>query len=114
MFELLPYDLVLMDCQMPEMDGFEASREIRRREGPGRHVAIVAMTADAMAGCREQCIEAGMDDFIAKPVAAEALFEALQEWAPVKKPAPAGPECQQNPPGAPGVAARLSVGQRVN
>jgi CheY-like chemotaxis protein len=74
---------------MPEMDGYEAAQEIRRREGPGRHVAIVAMTADAMAGCREQCLAAGMDDFVAKPVALEALFEALQKWAPVKEPAPA-------------------------
>ncbi len=87
MFELLPYDLVFMDCQMPEMDGYEATREIRRREGPGRHVAIIAMTADAMAGCRERCLEAGMDDFIAKPVGMEALFEVLRRWAPVKEPA---------------------------
>jgi signal transduction histidine kinase/ligand-binding sensor domain-containing protein/DNA-binding response OmpR family regulator len=88
MFELLPYDLVFMDCQMPEMDGYQATQEIRRREGPGRRVAIVAMTADAMAGCRERCLGAGMDDFIAKPVAMEALFEALRKWAPVKEPAP--------------------------
>jgi len=89
MFELLPYALVFMDCQMPEMDGYEAAGEIRRREGPGRRVAIIAMTADAMAGCREQCLEAGMDDFVGKPVAMEALFEALQKWVPVKEPAPA-------------------------
>jgi signal transduction histidine kinase/CheY-like chemotaxis protein len=89
MFELLPYDLVFMDCQMPEMDGYEAAQEIRRREEPGRHVAIIAMTADAMAGCRERCLAAGMDDFVGKPVAMEALFEALQRWAPVKEPAPA-------------------------
>jgi signal transduction histidine kinase/DNA-binding response OmpR family regulator len=91
MFELLPYDLVFMDCQMPEMDGYEAAGEIRRREGPGRRVAIIAMTADAMAGCREQCLEAGMDDFVNKPVAMEALFEALQRWVPVKEPAPEAP-----------------------
>jgi len=78
-----------MDCQMPEMDGYETSREIRRREGPGRHVPIIAMTADAMSGCRERCLEAGMDDFISKPVAMEALFGALRKWAPVKEPAPA-------------------------
>jgi CheY-like chemotaxis protein len=89
MYELLPYDLVFMDCQMPEMDGYEASREIRRREGPGRKVPIIAMTADAMSGCREQCIEAGMDDFVGKPVTMEALFGAVRKWAPVKEPAPA-------------------------
>ena len=89
MFDLLPYDLVFMDCQMPEMDGYEAAQEIRRRERPDRHVAIIAMTADAMAGCRERCLEAGMDDFVGKPVAMEALFEALQRWAPVKEPVPA-------------------------
>jgi CheY-like chemotaxis protein len=49
-------------------------------------VAVIAMTADAMAGCREQCLKAGMDDFVAKPVAMEALFEALQRWAPAKEP----------------------------
>ena len=87
MFETLPYDLVFMDCQMPEMDGYEATRRIRRRQEPGRQVAIIAMTADAMEGCREQCLAAGMDDFIAKPVAMKALFEALQKWAPVKQPA---------------------------
>jgi signal transduction histidine kinase/CheY-like chemotaxis protein len=90
MLELLPYDLVFMDCQMPEMDGYEAARTIRRREEPGRRVAIIAMTADAMAGCRERCLEAGMDDFVGKPVAMEALFKALQRWVPVKEPSPAG------------------------
>jgi CheY-like chemotaxis protein len=91
-----------MDCQMPEMDGYEASREIRRREGPARHVAIIAMTADVMAGCRERCLEAGMDDFISKPVAMEVLFEALRRRAPVRDPAPDRSEHQDTPPGAPG------------
>jgi CheY-like chemotaxis protein len=92
---------------MPEMDGYEAAPEIRRREGPDRHVAIIAMTADAMAGCREQCLAAGMDDFVGKPVAMEALFEALQRWAPVKEPAPGGSEDLSISLGAPG-AAHLS------
>jgi two-component system sensor histidine kinase/response regulator len=80
--EMLPYDLILMDCQMPEMDGYEAAREIRRREGGHRQTAIVAMTAEAMIGAREKCIEAGMDDYIAKPVRLEDMVEALRKWLP--------------------------------
>jgi CheY-like chemotaxis protein len=114
MFELLPYDLVFMDCQMPEMDGYEAAQEIRRREGPGRHVPIVAMTADAMTGCREQCLAAGMDDFIAKPVAMEAMFEALQRWVPARKHSPAGPEERDTRLGASGVAQHYDTESRFH
>jgi CheY-like chemotaxis protein len=80
MFEIRPYDLIFMDCQMPEMDGYAASREIRSREGARRHVAIVAMTAEVMAGTRELCIEAGMDDYIPKPVKCDEMIEALRKW----------------------------------
>lgn len=62
------FSLVLMDCQMPEMDGFEATRRIRQLEGPERNIPIVAMTANAMEGDRERCIEAGMNDYVTKPV----------------------------------------------
>jgi hypothetical protein len=84
------------------MDGYAATREIRRREGPGRHVAIIAMTAEAMAGCREQCLEAGMDDFIAKPITMAALMEVLKRWAPTKETAPAPSEHPGISPGAQG------------
>ncbi len=75
------YALILMDCQMPEMDGFEATRQIRGLEAvTGNHVPIIAMTANAMKGDREQCIEAGMDDYISKPVRIASLKEKLEDW----------------------------------
>jgi CheY-like chemotaxis protein len=71
---------------MPEMDGYEATAEIRRREGSGRHMAVVAMTAEALAGCRERCLQAGMDDFIAKPVRLPDLMAALRKWVLTQQP----------------------------
>ncbi len=80
----IPYDLVLMDCQMPEMDGFEATRHIRNPESevPNHDVPIIAMTAHAMKGDREKCLEAGMNDYISKPVSPHALMESLNRWIP--------------------------------
>jgi PAS domain S-box-containing protein len=80
--QTLPYDIVLMDCQMPEMDGYEATRAIRQLPGPARHVAIVAVTAHAMVGDRERCEAAGMDDYVTKPVTAAAIEAALRRWLP--------------------------------
>jgi signal transduction histidine kinase/DNA-binding response OmpR family regulator/HPt (histidine-containing phosphotransfer) domain-containing protein len=80
MLDLLPYDVVFMDCEMPEMDGYEATAEIRRRHANDRHVPVVAMTAKAIQGDRERCLEAGMDDYISKPVRLEDLDAALARY----------------------------------
>ncbi|MBI4913269.1 MAG: response regulator [Acidobacteria bacterium] len=76
------YDVLFMDCQMPGMDGFEATRRIRKREAEGTRLPIIAMTANAMVGDRERCFEAGMDDYVPKPVRADAILEALKRCLP--------------------------------
>src|SRR5206468_10069545 len=86
------YDIVFMDVQMPEMDGLEATRRIREREkerASGPHMrpptTIIAMTADAMIGDREKCLQSGMDDYLSKPVRPGAVQAALRRWGPVAR-----------------------------
>jgi two-component system sensor histidine kinase/response regulator len=83
----IPYSLIFMDCHMPEMDGFEATRLIRKREldsGPAcpwkSPIHIIALTASAMQGDREKCLAVGMDDFVSKPVRLAELQAALERW----------------------------------
>ncbi|BCS34235.1 hypothetical protein TBR22_A34640 [Luteitalea sp. TBR-22] len=78
----LPFDVVLMDCQMPECDGFEATQRIRAGEDDGRHQVIIALTAGAMQEDRDRCRAAGMDDYLTKPIRKEQLRDALRQWQP--------------------------------
>jgi CheY-like chemotaxis protein len=73
---------VLMDCQMPQLDGYDATREIRGQETGGRRVPIIAVTAHAMTSDRDACLEAGMDDYISKPIRPGELEAALGRWVP--------------------------------
>jgi len=86
-------DVILMDVQMPEMDGFEATREIRTKEarsGSHGHIPIIAMTAYATEGDRERCLEAGMDDYVSKPISAAKLFQAIDNLLPPEESGPSG------------------------
>ncbi len=82
--ESLPYDLVLMDCQMPEMDGYEATRQIRNTQSAvlNHAIPIIAMTANVIKGDREKCLEAGMNDYISKPVYPQTLAVVIEKWLP--------------------------------
>ncbi|WP_404389544.1 response regulator [Pseudoalteromonas phenolica] len=81
------YTVILMDCQMPEMDGYKASQAVRNGKAGElyKDIPIIAMTANAMVGDKDKCLEAGMDDYISKPIKPEVLFERLLQWLPYKK-----------------------------
>jgi CheY-like chemotaxis protein len=76
------YDAILMDCQMPELDGYDTTVALRARENGGPRVPVIAMTAHAMDGDRARCLAAGMDDYISKPIRSKLLIETLRRWVP--------------------------------
>jgi len=82
LFQKEPYDLILMDCKIPDMDGYEATKQIRQLEFAEHAPTIIAVTADAMKTAQEECLAAGMDDYISKPVNKEKLYALLREWLP--------------------------------
>lgn len=95
--EQVSYDLVLMDCQMPEMDGYTATRLFRKRSKKSKHTPIIAMTANVMSGDREKCLAAGMDDYISKPIRMDMLESLLTKWLGERNLQQSSPDAKNNP-----------------
>jgi CheY-like chemotaxis protein len=109
------YALVLMDCQMPVMDGFETTRRIRELEasasGPDKHVPIVAVTASAMVGTRKKCLVAGMDDYLSKPIKFDTFKAVVEHWLPAIEPSRAeSDDARERPASVPLVTAEAARG----
>ncbi|MEA2625186.1 MAG: two-component system, sensor histidine kinase and response regulator, partial [Candidatus Binatota bacterium] len=107
----LPFDVILMDVQMPEMNGLEATAAIRQAEGEGRRTPVIALTANALEEDRERCLAAGMDDYIAKPVRKENLLRTLRRWSP--KPTATVAGAQSSPEPSPRRDVDLGPGPRA-
>jgi two-component system sensor histidine kinase/response regulator len=112
------FSAVLMDCRMPRMDGYTATRTIRENEPPGRRVPIIAMTASALEGERERCLACGMDDFLTKPVDVDRLHRTLRHWVgddePTPAPAASSRETPAPEPAAPPPAGDLVDSERID
>ncbi|MGB0750104.1 MAG: response regulator, partial [Magnetospiraceae bacterium] len=109
--ELLPYDLVFMDMQMPEMDGLEAAQAIRGLENEQAHIPIIAMTANALLADKKRCLAAGMNDHLAKPIDHDRLVEILERWAPTDR---GGVVCSQTgDPGMPSSTVEIAILNRA-
>jgi signal transduction histidine kinase/DNA-binding response OmpR family regulator len=91
------FDVIFMDCQMPRLDGYAATAQVRAQEGPQRHTPIVAMTAHAMRGDRERCLAAGMDDYVSKPIDPDTVLRVLRRWLPEAKDAVPDPGMPTRP-----------------
>jgi two-component system sensor histidine kinase/response regulator len=104
-----PFDVVLMDCQMPVMDGFSATAELRRREGAGTRKPVIALTANATSEGRDACLAAGMDDYLAKPFTRAALHTVLARWLPAETAAAAPAPVETTLPAAGDVLDRTTL-----
>jgi two-component system, sensor histidine kinase and response regulator len=105
LLERQQFDLILMDCQMPVMDGFQATAAIRAAEGPERHIPIVALTANAVAGDRQRCIDSGMDEYLSKPFTQDQLGDMLRRWLQAVQVAPREDAAATAPPATQGSGA---------